>query len=147
MASIFVAVYTVPLFPASSSFEVPLAMGLMLFLSLDGYRRYISLYKLYQQDQKHMQDITDLYDKRYMDLWNESEQLRRLTLDNRNISAYVPPPLLDRLRSRREQAPRLGGSKREATIMFVDIRNYSTMAERLDPEQTLHVLNECFSAW
>ena len=31
--------------------------------------------------------------------------------------------------------------------MFVDIRNYSTMAERLDPEQTLNVLNECFSAW
>ena len=53
MASIFVAVYAVPLFPASSFFEVPLAMGLMLFLSLDGYRRYISLYKLYQQDQKN----------------------------------------------------------------------------------------------
>jgi len=139
---LFISAYHVPLPP-----EASLPIGLLVFLAFEGWRRYLEVQTLYQQDQKHIRNLIDLYDKRYMDLWKESEELRRLTLDNRNISAYVPPSLLDRLRYRREQLPRLGGSKREATIVFVDIRNYSTLAERLDPEQTLNVLNECFSAW
>lgn len=141
LASI-VAVYYAPL-----SREASLAVGLMSFLAYEGWSRYRAMRDLYLHDTKHMRDMIDMYDQRYVDLWKESEELRRLTLDNRNISAYVPPSLLDKLRHRRDQVPRLGGSKREATIVFVDIRNYSTLAERLDPEQTLNVLNECFSAW
>lgn len=122
-------------------------IGLILALALEGWRHYLSIRRRYHKDRQHMRDLIELYDKRYMDLWKESEELRLLTLDNRNISAYVPPQLLRRLKGRREQIPRLGGTKREATIVFVDIRSYSTMSEHLDPEQTLQILNQCFSAW
>eukprot|EP00957_Ditylum_brightwellii_P084041 6389468-Ditylum_brightwellii.AAC.1 len=84
-----------------------------------------------------MQNVIERADQRTMDLWRESHQLRCLALDNRNISAYIPQALLHRLRMSRQQAPTLGGSRREVTILFVDIRSYSTVSEHLDPEDTI----------
>ncbi len=36
----------------------------------------------------------------------------------------------------------LGGEEREVTVMFVDIRNFTGIAERLAPQQTLQMLND-----
>ena len=125
----------------SPSVEASLAIALITFLAVEGNLK-LRLRGQYTQDLDHMRNIVDLYDKRYMDLWKDSEELRRLTLDNRNISAYVPPLLLSRLRGQREQVPRLGGTKREVTIVFTDTRGYSTFSEHLDPSQTLQMLND-----
>ena len=124
----FVAIYCVP--SMSPSVEaLCLAIALVTFLAVEGHLKLLRLRGQYMQDLDHMRNIVDLYDNRYMDLWKDSEELRRLTLDNRNLSAYVPPPLLNRLRGQREQVPRLGGTKRDVTILFTDIRGYSTMSE------------------
>ncbi|MFH1743743.1 MAG: adenylate/guanylate cyclase domain-containing protein [bacterium] len=42
---------------------------------------------------------------------------------------------------------KLGGENREATILFSDIRSYSTMSEGMTPEDLIHLLNEYYSAW
>ncbi|HQO35885.1 MAG TPA: adenylate/guanylate cyclase domain-containing protein [bacterium] len=42
---------------------------------------------------------------------------------------------------------KLGGEKREATILFSDIRNYSAMSEGMSPEDLIQHLNEYYSAW
>jgi len=39
------------------------------------------------------------------------------------------------------QELRLGGSRREVTVLFADIRRFTTFAEKLDPERLIEVLN------
>ena len=40
----------------------------------------------------------------------------------------------------------LGGEEREITVLFSDIRGFTAMAERMDPESVVSTLNEHFSA-
>jgi adenylate cyclase len=44
----------------------------------------------------------------------------------------------------RPSAARLGGDRREVTVMFCDLRGYSTLSERLPPEPIVDLLNEYF---
>jgi adenylate cyclase len=37
---------------------------------------------------------------------------------------------------------KLGGSRREITVLFTDIRNFTPFAEKLDPEHLIEVLNQ-----
>jgi adenylate cyclase len=58
---------------------------------------------------------------------------------------YVSSDVVDKL----IQDPsilRLGGEKRELTVLFSDIRGFTTIAERLTPEDLLNQLNEYLSA-
>ena len=41
--------------------------------------------------------------------------------------------------------PALGGEKREVTILFVDLRGYTALLERIGPEEMVVLLNECFT--
>ena len=43
-------------------------------------------------------------------------------------------------------ALKLGGDKREITIFFSDIRGFTTISEKLTPEQLVHLLNEYLTA-
>ena len=53
---------------------------------------------------------------------------------------YVAPSVVDRvLRSPDEM--RLGGHRREVSILFADIRGYTTFAEQADPERVVEMLN------
>ncbi|KAL7551319.1 hypothetical protein ACHAWF_014499 [Thalassiosira exigua] len=120
--------------------------GILLGVAIEAWRWSLSTHKTHNTDLETMRALLKYHDQRYIDLWRESDELRRLALDNRNISTYIPKALLTRLQGR-QQPPSLGGSKRQVTIVFADIQNYSTVSEHLDPEQTIKILNECFSAW
>lgn len=56
------------------------------------------------------------------------------------FSSYVAPALVDQLL---RQPDRLGlsGEKREITVLFSDIRNFTTISEQLEPEQLVDLLN------
>jgi adenylate cyclase len=53
-------------------------------------------------------------------------------------------PHLARLVSERPEMLALGGEKRELTVLFSDIRGFTTMSEQLEPEALVELLNEYF---
>jgi adenylate cyclase len=59
------------------------------------------------------------------------------------FSAYVSDVVVDRIIANPELA-RLGGERREVTILFCDIRGFTTYAEQNSPEEVVAVLNEYF---
>ncbi len=56
---------------------------------------------------------------------------------------YLSPDLA-RLVSERPEMLALGGEKRELTVLFSDIRGFTTMSEQLEPEALVELLNEYF---
>lgn len=69
----------------------------------------------------------------------ESLERRRVT----NVfGKYMEPRLVARLLGGGEEALRLGGVKRNISVLFVDIRGFTTMSEKLEPEQVVSILNE-----
>ena len=59
------------------------------------------------------------------------------------MSRYMAKEVVDRLLEHGETV--LGGMTQEATIMFSDIRGFTTMSERLTPQETVSMLNDYFS--
>jgi adenylate cyclase len=53
---------------------------------------------------------------------------------------YLAPGLLAEL-ERRPDAMKLGGETRDATILFMDVRGFTSLSERLKPDQIVHFLN------
>ncbi len=69
----------------------------------------------------------------------ESLERRRVT----NVfGKYMEPRLVDRLLRGGEDALGLGGTKKNISVLFVDIRGFTTMSEKLEPEQVVGILNE-----
>ena len=71
------------------------------------------------------------------------EDLQRESELRRTMSRYLPNEVIDRLMD--DPAGGLGGSSHEVTILFSDIRDYTALAERLGPGETVAMLNEYFS--
>src|SRR2546430_3881807 len=44
--------------------------------------------------------------------------------------------------ARDPSAIKLGGEKREMTVLFADIRGFTSLSERLEPEALVHILNQ-----
>ena len=55
---------------------------------------------------------------------------------------YVNPEVVEIL-AREPERLRLGGERREVTILFADIRDFTALSERLSPETSGELLNEC----
>ena len=55
------------------------------------------------------------------------------------FSRYVSSNLVDELLS---QEIKLGGEKKEISVLFSDIRGFTSMSEKLQPEEVVHILNE-----
>jgi adenylate cyclase len=58
---------------------------------------------------------------------------------------YVPPAVVDGLVSGADRL-RLGGEKRELTVLFSDIRGFTSMSEAMTPEDLVKLMNEYFTA-
>ncbi|MEA3398839.1 MAG: adenylate/guanylate cyclase domain-containing protein [Patescibacteria group bacterium] len=61
------------------------------------------------------------------------------------FSRYVSPEVISDLLENPEKL-KLGGEKKELSIMFSDIRGFTTISEKLSPEQLVSLLNEYLSA-
>lgn len=74
-----------------------------------------------------------------------AESLRELRRVEGIFGRYVSPAVVRQLLGRPE-ALQLGGRRREISVLFSDIRGFTTLSERLRPEEVGAMLNEYFSA-
>ena len=58
---------------------------------------------------------------------------------------YVSPVVVEEIMKNPEKL-KLGGEKRNVTILFSDIRGFTSISEKLSPEKLVHLLNEYLSA-
>ena len=64
------------------------------------------------------------------------------------FARFVPDAVVDQVltRATEEGDPRLGGERMDATVLFSDLRGFTTFAEARDPEQVIDVLNRYLTA-
>jgi adenylate cyclase len=69
----------------------------------------------------------------------KAREIRRI------FSNYVSPKIVEELISHPEKVS-LGGERRRVTILFSDLMGFTTLSERLPPEEVVNVLNEYLKA-
>ncbi len=72
--------------------------------------------------------------------WQEAKQKR--TLRNA-FSRYIAPDMVKRIVEKGEVV--LAGEERQVTLMFTDIRGFTSISEKLNPVQVVEVLNQYFT--
>ncbi|MDR0735546.1 MAG: adenylate/guanylate cyclase domain-containing protein [Zoogloeaceae bacterium] len=76
----------------------------------------------------------------FLRFWQEEKQ--KLILRNA-FSHYVSPEIVKRIT--RARGDLLAGEERELSILFTDIRGFTSISERLTPQQTVALLNRYFT--
>ncbi|MBI4794342.1 MAG: adenylate/guanylate cyclase domain-containing protein [Deltaproteobacteria bacterium] len=71
------------------------------------------------------------------------EEQERVRL-RRTFEAYVAPTVVQEIMKHPDNL-RLGGERRELTILFTDIRGFTTLSENLAPEELVKVLHDFFN--
>jgi adenylate cyclase len=61
------------------------------------------------------------------------------------MGRYLSPSVMEEI-VRRPELLRLGGEKREMTVLFSDIRGFTSFSEQLDPQELVTLLNEYLTA-
>src|SRR5512138_2913030 len=70
--------------------------------------------------------------------FSEEREKRRA---RETFSRFLAPAIVDEVLAQ-EGAIRLGGEKRVLTVLFSDVRGFTTISEKLDPHVLLELLNE-----
>ena len=73
------------------------------------------------------------------------EGLKERDLIRDTFGRYIDPNVARKLLSRPEYS-RMGGVKRKVVVLMADIRDFTSLAERLDPDTVIRMLNHYFSA-
>ncbi|MHB1264160.1 MAG: adenylate/guanylate cyclase domain-containing protein [Gemmatimonadaceae bacterium] len=73
-----------------------------------------------------------------------AERIRREMLVRSNFERYFAPSLAERIVASPE-AVRLGGEKREVTVLFSDIRGFTALSETMRPDDMASLLTEYFT--
>ncbi len=69
-----------------------------------------------------------------------AEERERLRL-KKAFQSYVAPSVVEEI-IRHPESLRLGGERREITVLFCDIRGFTSLAETLEPEELVEVLHD-----
>lgn len=119
-----------------------LVVGSVLMMSLAGFFYWLVAYKnhlvslLYPSTAMLMAFITfGIY---YV---MTSQRTTKFLTDA--FGSYVSPDVVNQLLSQPESLG-LSGERREVTVLFSDIRDFTSMSEQLEPEQLVEMLNKYF---
>lgn len=69
------------------------------------------------------------------------EELKRLRTENELLKRYVEPEVLEALANGELKYLEIGGAYSDVSVMFVDIRNFTPMAEKFSPDVVVDILN------
>jgi class 3 adenylate cyclase len=72
------------------------------------------------------------------------ERMKREEIARVNFTRYLSPQVVDQVLNNNLQV-NLGGERKEVTVLFSDIRNFTALAESCPPEQLVHFLNSYFT--
>jgi len=61
------------------------------------------------------------------------------------FESFVDPSVVDEVADRRDEIG-LGGEEREISVMFIDLAGFTTLSERLEPQQIVQHINAFFDA-
>src|SRR5207302_5127699 len=73
--------------------------------------------------------------------WTEERDKRQL---RKAFQLYLNPEVMEEMLED-PAALQLGGKDAEATVLFADIRGFTTISEQLTPQSLVHLMNEIFS--
>ncbi len=74
-----------------------------------------------------------------------SDRIRREALVLSNFQRYFSPDLAKQIADHGEEMKLDMGAKREVVIMFTDIRGFTSMSEKMAPDDVAHLLREYFT--
>lgn len=87
--------------------------------------------------------IRRVLDKVYLRQQNDILK-QQLVEANEKLRHYMPSPLVKSLMAS-PSLPRLGGERHMVTVLFLDICGFSTISQKLPPDEVLRVLNDYFA--
>jgi adenylate cyclase len=78
-------------------------------------------------------------------IWFFIQEQRSRRAINQMFGKYVTPAVAKHLMAKQEQGELgLGGQRKTATVMFGDIRGFTTLSEGMEPEEVMAMLNRYF---
>jgi adenylate cyclase len=72
------------------------------------------------------------------------EELSRRIIERQALERFLSGAIVEKILANPDQI-HLGGENQTATIMFTDIRGFTRMAEKMEPQQVVELLNEYFT--
>jgi class 3 adenylate cyclase len=73
-----------------------------------------------------------------------AEQMKKEETVRTNLARYLSPQIVDEI-IQKDVKVNLGGNRKVVTILFSDIRNFTTITETRPPDQLVQILNEYFT--
>ncbi|MEO8395027.1 MAG: adenylate/guanylate cyclase domain-containing protein, partial [Chloroflexota bacterium] len=70
-------------------------------------------------------------------------EIRERDAQMTHVRRYLPLALVENIRS--EDLAALGGQERTITVLFADVRGFTTFSEQLDPERLMEIINKYMS--
>ncbi len=72
------------------------------------------------------------------------EQMKKEEAVRTNLARYLSPQIVDQI-IQKDVKVNLGGDRKVVTVLFSDIRNFTTITETRPPDQLVQILNEYFT--
>lgn len=72
------------------------------------------------------------------------EELALRVVERKALERFLSSAIVERILASPDQI-HLGGENQEATILFADIRSFTRMAEKMEPQRVVELLNEYFT--
>ena len=98
-----------------------------------------------QRSARNFQEMTTKMMLYSRDIEKYQKRLREEGLSRHRLSRYVGQDLVNKIVNSNEDTP-LQNKRQMATILFADIRSFTTISENLEPEIIINMLNEYFDA-